>query len=377
MAVNAFNRTQNLNYLYMSVFKPATSYRWLGNIKKYRITPSGQIRDANDNAAVDPNTGFFVTGAQSYWSDMADGADAELGGAAGELKTPATRKIYSNLTANSGTLTEDLSELKATGNLTLANLLLLGVVSNVAVSGRPAVGELVDWAYGHDVQDENGNSDFTEARKDMGDPLHSRPATVIYGGPADDPDITLYATTNDGYFQAINAKTGAELWAFVPRLMLDRIEELYTNDDVTSRTYGLDGVVRVVRLDRNGNGTIEPAGTDIDGSGSVTESEKDKVYLYFGMRRGGSQLLRPRRDQCAPRRSCCGSSAPPTCRASARPGPHPRSRASTSTAPGPAATPTRWCSCSAAATTSSRTLSATWRTAWATASSWWTPSPAA
>ncbi len=42
----------------------------------------------------------------------------------------------------------------------------------------------------------------------MGDPLHSRPATVIYGGPADDPDITLYATTNDGYLQAINAQDG-------------------------------------------------------------------------------------------------------------------------------------------------------------------------
>jgi type IV pilus assembly protein PilY1 len=291
VAVNAFNRTQNLNYLYMSVFKPTTSYRWLGNIKKYRVTQDGEIRDVNDNSAVDPNNGFFESSSQSYWSDMADGADAEIGGAAGELKTPATRKIYSNLTVNSGTLTEDLSALKASGNLTLANLLLLGVASNSAVSGRPAVGNLVDWAYGYDVLDENGNNDFTEARKDMGDPLHSRPATVIYGGPADDPDLTLYATTNDGYLQAINAKTGAELWAFVPRLMLNRIEKLYDNDDVASRTYGLDGAVKVVRLDRNGNGTIEPNGTDIDGNGTVTESEMDKVYLYFGMRRGGSSYI--------------------------------------------------------------------------------------
>ena len=220
------------------MFKPATSYRWLGNIKKYRVTQDGEIRDVNDNAAVDPNNGFFENGSQSYWSDMADGADAEMGGAAGELKGPATRKIYSDLTVNSGALTEDLSELKDTDNLTLANLLLLGVVSNVAVSGRPAVGDLVDWAYGHDVLDENGNNDSTEARKDMGDPLHSRPSTVIYGGPADDPDLTLYATTNDGYLQAVNAQTGEELWAFVPRVMLDRIEELYTNDDVTSRVYG-------------------------------------------------------------------------------------------------------------------------------------------
>jgi len=141
------------------------------------------------------------------------------------------------------------------------------------------------------VLDENGNSDFTEARKDMGDPLHSRPSTVIYGGPADDPDITLYATTNDGYLQAVNAKTGAELWAFVPRLMLNRIEKLYDNDDVTSRVYGLDGAVKVVRLDRNGNGIIEPDGTDIDGTDGIEENEKDKVFLYFGMRRGGSSYI--------------------------------------------------------------------------------------
>ncbi len=57
---------------------------------------------------------------------------------------------------------------------------------------------------------------------------------------------------------------------------------------MTSRVYGLDGAVRVVRLDRDGDGTIEPAGSDINGDGTVSESEKDKVYLYFGMRRGGS-----------------------------------------------------------------------------------------
>ena len=49
VAVNAFNRTQNLNFLYMSVFKPAQQYRWEGNIKKYQITPEGEIRDANDH----------------------------------------------------------------------------------------------------------------------------------------------------------------------------------------------------------------------------------------------------------------------------------------------------------------------------------------
>lgn len=291
VAVNAFNRTQNLNYLYMSVFKPTTSYRWLGNLKKYRITPQGVIRDVNDNTAVDPNTGFFVDGSQSYWSDVIDGADAELGGAAGELRDPTNRTVYSNLTTTSGTLSEELSDLESPGNLGLANQLLLGVTSSVPVAGRPSISDLVDWTYGHDVSDEDGDSDVTEARMDMGDPLHSRPATVIYGGPADDPDITLYATTNDGMLQAINASTGQELWSFMPRDMIGRVEELYNNEEVSSRVYGLDGAVRVVRLDRDNDGTIEPSGSDIDGDGTVQEDEKDKVFLYFGMRRGGSSYI--------------------------------------------------------------------------------------
>jgi type IV pilus assembly protein PilY1 len=70
VAINAFNRTQNLNYLYTAVFKPSQQYRWLGNIKKYRITPEGQIRDANGNLAVDPNTGFFFDDARRSWSAL-------------------------------------------------------------------------------------------------------------------------------------------------------------------------------------------------------------------------------------------------------------------------------------------------------------------
>ena len=70
VAVNAFNRTQNLNYLYMSVFRPAHPYRWLGNIKKYRVTPDGEIRDVERQCGGRSDNGFFENGSQSYWSDM-------------------------------------------------------------------------------------------------------------------------------------------------------------------------------------------------------------------------------------------------------------------------------------------------------------------
>lgn len=276
VAVNAFNRTQNLNYLYMSLFKPSTSYRWLGNVKKYRVTTAGTIVDQEGNAAVNPTTGFFTPNSRSYWSDVIDGDDAASGGAAGEIKDPSTRKVYSNLTITSGPLSDEpLSLLEDPAQLTLANSLLLNVESAVAVADRPAVSTLVDWAYGYDVNDDNGNGATDDARLDMGDPLHSRPATVIYGGDADNPDLVLYGTTNDGYLQAIDADDGSELWSFVPRELLVRIEKLYENEEVAARTYGLDGDVEVLRIDNDNDGEIESA-------------DDDRVILFFGMRRGGS-----------------------------------------------------------------------------------------
>ena len=48
VAVNAFNRTQTLNDLYVSVFQPATNYHWPGNLKRY-LLKNGVIVDANES----------------------------------------------------------------------------------------------------------------------------------------------------------------------------------------------------------------------------------------------------------------------------------------------------------------------------------------
>ena len=289
VAVNAFNRTQNLNDLYMSVFKPSLSYRWLGNVKKYKLTAQGDIVDVNGKPAVDASTGFFAIGTESYWSGIVDGADAAMGGAASRLTVPANRNIYTNVATvsgslavvDSGTLGTQLSALKdnAAATVTLANKLLYNVTAPATVPATsPSRANLLDWAYGVDVQDQVGTAGTTtDPRLDMGDPLHARPATVIYGGTATAPDTTLYSTTNDGMLHAINASTGAELWAFIPTELLPRLEKLYADDGVANRVYGLDGSVKTYRFDNDQDGVIEP-------------DDGDKVYLYFSMRRGGNHI---------------------------------------------------------------------------------------
>src|SRR5690606_31444911 len=40
ISVNSFNRTQNLNDLYITVFEAETKVHWPGNLKKYRVVDS-------------------------------------------------------------------------------------------------------------------------------------------------------------------------------------------------------------------------------------------------------------------------------------------------------------------------------------------------
>src|SRR5690606_30501227 len=100
VSVNSFNRTQNLNDLYITVFAAEPKVHWPGNLKKYRVALLNdqlQIVDAAGQAAVEPSTGFFRDSAQSLWTDTgADGANVTDGGAAHELPAPASRVLLTN-----------------------------------------------------------------------------------------------------------------------------------------------------------------------------------------------------------------------------------------------------------------------------------------
>ena len=96
VTVNAFNRLTHRDDLFYSLFKPAGSPDWRGNIKHYKLTGNPPIVvDANGASAVDANTGFFSASSTSYWTlsaDAPDGDQVAKGGAAGMLTT--SRNVY-------------------------------------------------------------------------------------------------------------------------------------------------------------------------------------------------------------------------------------------------------------------------------------------
>lgn len=272
VAVNTFNRTQNLNDLYISTFLPKPNVHWPGNLKKYKLE-GGVIKDASNPAidAVDPTTGFFAGNARSYWTTgMADGNDVTMGGAAKRLPDPSLRRLFTNYGVSDNLSTHSTNAVDTgNGSLTLADFGLSGA------PGEPTLADVINWARGEDVQDVDNNASTT-VRYVMGDPLHSQPAAIVYGGTQANPETVVFTATNDGYLHAIDGATGNELWSFIPKMLLSDLPELMLDGNSTYKHYGIDGDVVPVVADLNDNGVI-------DGS--------DFVHIIFGMRRGGNHYF--------------------------------------------------------------------------------------
>ena len=269
-AINQFNRLTNRDEVYFAVFKPDGVPAWPGNLKRYRLgSVNGQsnvLLDANDNTAVDPDTGFFRGSARSYWSSVADGGDVEKGGAAENLPAYASRNVFTDLAVAPTPLTASNNAL-AVGNPSITDVLL-------GVSGDTERTDLIDWIRGKDTDDADGDGTTSEDRLAIGDPLHSRPVAINYGlDENEQAQVVLFFGTNAGNLHAINATNGVELFTYIPRELLGLQADLRLNSGSSSHFYGLDG--------------SPSAWIKNTGSSQISRAEGDHVYLYIGQRRGG------------------------------------------------------------------------------------------
>jgi len=261
VAVNAFNRTRNLNTLFLSVFAPTNRAHWPGNLKKYELVNG--VVNGQTGAAVDPTTGFFSAGSKDLFNGgAADGADVTLGGAASRLPAWDARNVYTYL--GNADLTHSSNRFSVANTGIQDDMLGLTPTTTRA--------DVIEFTLGHDVNDSDGDLNTLETRKAMGDPMHARPAVAIYAGDETTPIGTVYTTTNDGMLHAFDMTTGVERWAFIPNEMLQRLTTLMRNRTTGTRTYGVDGNVRIFKYDINGNGIVDGA---------------DKMYAIFGFGRGG------------------------------------------------------------------------------------------
>ncbi|MCH9697525.1 MAG: hypothetical protein K0U68_05405, partial [Gammaproteobacteria bacterium] len=321
LSINAFTKLYHNNEIYFSLFKPATSKRWNGNVKKYSVCAGteedgngnalcerGEILDANDATAIGGDFRIKES-AQSIWSNSADGPIIQEGGAGSEIPGYNSRQLYT-YTGSSAPSSVTLSS--SAHQVTTSNSALVGILGNhlfnhaapYSSAETDDINELITWMRGKDVMDEDEDNNTNEDRWVFSDPLHSSAIPITYGYPVDgngdpsdggdaddDPDyvIKLLLATNDGTLRMVNAHNGIEEWAFIPQTLLENQKDLMNNIN-GSHIYGLDSTPALRVYDANENGSIEPAGTDIDGNGSITADEKDYVHVYVSMRRGGRNI---------------------------------------------------------------------------------------
>ena len=278
VASNSSDRTESNDSIYYSMFYPATGARWQGNLKKLKLINETLI-DSSSPAlpAIDPATGNIDNKARTFWlpdTANADGNLVEQGGANLMLSTETARTIYTDVgeVATGHQMAKfkfSNAKIGAGGSVSdLANYMKVPIASS-NLETKENVKSLIQWAKGKDVDDEDNNP-VTTLRKDiMGDPIHSKPIVLDYGGG----DVRILIGTNAGFihmFKDFNESV-SESWAFIPYELFDNLQDIRTNKADT-KVYGMDNTAAVYFDDVDGNGTVD---------------DTDKVWAFFSMRRGG------------------------------------------------------------------------------------------
>ncbi|MFT5709770.1 MAG: type IV pilus assembly protein PilY1 [Halioglobus sp.] len=310
--------------VFASVFQPGTTIRWQGNIKKYKLgniqvapqaSVNNHILDARGSQAIvsgGVDKGRIRFDALSYWTRVSElpikpdleaprGADGRVvtrGGAGQKIpgyvgsdgmigdnnSDAGARQLFIEPeTASNGSpdslIALDVGNARATSRL----------ASTPGVSTAAEANELIRWARGQDIDDEDGDQILSEARPwILGSSIHSRPAVLNYGAvggySTEHPNIRVFVGSGDGAFHGFEnitpsgSESGREIFAFLPDESLLNLKLL--REDKTSSTkmrYGVDGGVALLAVDKNRNGNLDWEGP-----------EADAAYVYFGMRRGGS-----------------------------------------------------------------------------------------
>lgn len=341
VAVNVYNRAQVRSEVYIAMFQAEQAGNWPGNIKKYdvgRNSVSGEpeIQDVQGNFAV-ATDGRIKFEALSYWTladdlpypptnslelvDNKDGRAVARGGAGSKI--PGYKLSCSSATDQTCTSSENpgftnptgattnVSDRKlfvppasGTGTLRALNANSATATALQADFGATSVGTcdqtdtdstsacaLILFARG--LEYDATNSRWRARKWLMGDLLHSRPLAVNYGArtssySADNPDIRIVAGSNSGFLHMLrnikpgqtdpkspNDMDGVEAWAFMPTEVMPEVKNLKAayESAAASHSYMVDGAPAVYTLDENGDGNI---------------TGNDKVYVYFGLRRGGT-----------------------------------------------------------------------------------------
>lgn len=271
VSVDAANKIQNGDDLYLGLFLPQDAHSWVGNLKKYKMGDGSAERenanmlyDKNNAEAIDA-AGNFKDNAAGFWGDSNDANDADNYGAhdvqedgVGEV---LTERVNADFTGNNFyerpiyTYVGDALVKFNRDNITAANL---------AVSDDLTRDQIINYVYGY-TNEADATTGAPLNRRDwaLGSIIHSSPVVVDYYDTTDTklPLAARYIVVgaNDGMLHVFKDSDGSEIFAFIPEDILPKLQLLPTT----------------------------PLVDTVDGKITLYRSNKNPKYLIFGLRRGG------------------------------------------------------------------------------------------
>lgn len=307
LPVNATNRAQNANQVYIGLFKPDRTKDplWFGNMKRYKLIENNAgvlLGDFNGNAAINNLTGFIGDCAQSWWttdsgnywfqqttddpdalgicgtssfnvhSDSPDGPFVEKGSAAEVIRKgndpSATADGNGNYSLN--------RTIKTLSGGTLVDFTSTTIVDSAKTTEENAL--IANFIRGADTNNEDFDSSTAETRSTIhGDVVHSRPQPVSYAGTFN--DVVIYYGANDGTYRAVKASTGQEMWSFVAPEHFSKLERLRANTPIVSFGGSTSGGAQAKDYFFDGStGLYQTSGTN-----SI-------AWIFPTMRRGGRKV---------------------------------------------------------------------------------------
>ena len=330
--VNVFNRSQVVNDVYLGLFEADGDGKpfWPGNLKKLKLglnatTRVPELQDTSGLNAIDID-GRIKPSALTLWTNPAtlpapsegqvagaDGPVIKRGGAGQRIPgydpnlqgspglanaTVGARKLYTEdaVTSDGPLVLVNLDAPSTTSNTAQRN----EVWNNLTRKWTPAPSSST-YSSATTTEKERAVRDLryvrgytaplitdTTTTRDwfLGDPIHSRPVPVNYGARGtysrSNPDIRILMATTDGImhmFRNTNpdgSQSGGEVWGYMPQRAMEgqqRLREALITDRPLHPIL-LDGTAALYQKDLNADGTLD-------------HNVGDKVWAFFGMRRGG------------------------------------------------------------------------------------------
>ena len=297
LPVNATNRSQNENQVFIGMFRPDpnASPRWLGNLKRYQLIAQGdsiELGDINGDLAVNTLTGFLTPCAVSYWTSESGNYWQNVRISPMAVGTCAGANPYSD--SPDGPLVEKgaVAQVLRNGNnpeVTTASPTYAvnrtiythasGGLAPFTTTTSSLTAEVVDFIRGHDKKLEKDPNGLLVRPSVHGDVIHSRPLPVNYGGTT---GVVVYYGANDGTFRSVQANTGRENWSFIAPEFFPRLERLLTEKPLLNYP---------TATGPNTSATALPKDYFFDGSTGIYQTANNSaVWVFPTMRRGGRMI---------------------------------------------------------------------------------------